>query len=155
LSLTELDALLDAWRGAYEPPAGIQLRFYTTLHGGALEKAARKALGANKDGNAMFASFSAAHWFAPYARTGSEFFYADEAGVKMLQDALKLSSTPKGENVVVTQLKDLGLFRDRIEPALGVLCTSPVQTYLDLAAAGERGREAAEHLRRERLTWRQ
>jgi hypothetical protein len=28
-----------------------------------------------------------------------------------------------------------------------------VQTYLDLAASGERGREAAEFLRRERLQW--
>jgi hypothetical protein len=28
-----------------------------------------------------------------------------------------------------------------------------VQTYLDLSASGERGAEAAEHLRRTRLTW--
>jgi hypothetical protein len=34
-----------------------------------------------------------------------------------------------------------------------VVCTSPVQTYLDLAAAGERGQEAADHLRQERLQW--
>jgi hypothetical protein len=67
--------------------------------------------------------------------------------------ALKLSSVSKGENVVVTQLKDSGVFRDTVEPAPGAICTSPVQTYLDLAAAGERGREAADHLRNERLTW--
>jgi hypothetical protein len=46
-----------------------------------------------------------------------------------------------------------GVFRDTVEPAQGVICTSPVQTYLDLAIAGERGREAAEHLRHERLAW--
>ena len=43
--------------------------------------------------------------------------------------------------------------RDAIEPAPGSVCTGPVQTYLDLAAAGERGREAADHLRQEKLAW--
>jgi hypothetical protein len=152
--LTAPDPLLDAWRDAYEPPAGKRLGFYTTLHANAFEQAVRKALGiTNKDGGAMFASFSAAQWLAPYARVGSQFFYADEGGLHRLQHALKLSSTPKGENVAVTLLKDRGLFRDTIEPIPGVVCTSPVQTYLDLAAAGERGREAADHLRRETLTW--
>src|SRR5208282_5733045 len=33
LSLTEPDALLDAWRDAYEPPSGGRFNFYTTLHG--------------------------------------------------------------------------------------------------------------------------
>ena len=38
-------------------------------------------------------------------------------------------------------------------PVSNVSTPSPIQTYLDLAAAGERGREAADHLRREKLTW--
>ena len=154
LTVTEPDALLDSWRDAYEPPAGRRLGFYTTLHGNAFEDAARQALAAaNNSGHALFASFSAAQWLAPYARTGSQFFYADDAGLDALRQALKLSAASKGENVVVTLPKDHGLFRDRVEPAPGIVCTSPVQTYLDLAAAGERGREAADHLRRERLTW--
>ena len=101
----------------------------------------------------MFASFSAAQWLAPYARTTTHYLYAGEAGLTALQRELKLSPSTKGENVVITRLNDHGLFRDRIEPAPGILCTSPVQTYLDLAAAGERGREAADHLRQERLKW--
>ncbi|MGD0104309.1 MAG: type IV toxin-antitoxin system AbiEi family antitoxin [Rhodopila sp.] len=154
LTLTQPDALLDAWRDAYEPPAGQRLSFYTILHGRAFEDAARPVLGASeKDGRAIFASFSAAHWLAPYARVGSQFFYADEAGLEALRQALKLSPAAKGENVIVTRLEDHGLFRDAIEPAPGIVCTSQVQTYLDLAAAGERGREAADHLRRERLIW--
>jgi hypothetical protein len=154
LFLTEPERLLDAWREAYEPPAGKRLGFYTTLHGSAFEVSARTALAAaNERGGAMLASFSAAHWLAPYARTGSQYFYADEAGAVALQQELKLSSAAKGENVVITRLEDRGLFRDAIEPAPGILCTSQVQTYLDLAAAGERGREAADHLRRERLIW--
>lgn len=156
LSLARPDALLDAWRDDYVPPAGDRLGFYTTLHGSAFEQAARTALGmANMGGKAMLASFSAAQWLAPYARIGTQFFYADGQGVDALRDALRLSSPAKGENVVVTQLKDGGLFRDKVEPAPGVACTSPVQTYLDLASAGERGREAADHLRREKLKWAQ
>jgi len=154
LFLSEPDALLDAWRDAYQHPAGQRLAFYSTLHGGAFEDAARRVLGVESDkGRAIFASFSAAHWLAPYGRTGTQYFYADEEGVRRLQATLALSSPAKGENVIVTIPKDAELFRTAVEPAPGVVCTDPVRTYLDLAAAGERGREAADHLRRERLTW--
>jgi hypothetical protein len=154
LSLTEPDALLDAWRDAYEPPSGGRINFYTTLHGAALDEAVRKALGISKpDGNVMFGSFSAAQWLAPYARTGSQFLYVDDAGLDKLKQVLVLSTPIKGENIIVTRLKDRGLFRDAIEPAPGIACTSPIQTYLDLSVSGERGREAADHLRHEKLRW--
>jgi hypothetical protein len=154
LSLSEPDKLIDAWREAYEPPVGRRLRFYTTLHSSASEEAARKALrAAESGGQAVFASFSAAQWLAPYARVSTQFFYADDAGLNRLQELLKLSSASKGENVIITVPKDHGLLRDTIEAAPGIPCTSPVQTYLDLTASGERGREAADHLRREKLTW--
>jgi hypothetical protein len=154
LFLSRPGALLDAWRTSYEPPAGTHATFYTTLHGSAFEGVARQVL--HQDGGsglAAFASFSAAQWLAPYGRTGTHYFYADAAGLERLRLALKLSSIAKGENVLVTVLEDPGVFRDTVEPAPGVICTSPVQTYLDLAIAGERGREAAEHLRHERLAW--
>ena len=66
---------------------------------------------------------------------------------------LKLAPALKGENVIVTVPNDLGLLTDTVEPAPGAICTSPVQTYLDLSIAGERGVEAANHLRQERLSW--
>lgn len=154
LVLSEPDGLLDAWRDSYTAPPGEQLRFYTPLHGRALEDAARRALRAEDGrGRAAFASFSAAQWLSPYGRTGMHYFFADEEGLRMLQAALKLVPIPKGENVVVTVPQDLGLLSDTIEPAPGAVCTSPVQTYLDLSIAGERGAEAADHLRQERLSW--
>ena len=154
LYLSEPDALLDEWRDAYEPPAGHRMGFYTTLHGSSFEEAARRVLRSEREtGLLALASFSAAHWLAPYGRTGTQYFYANDAGLEQLRSGMRLSSTSKGENVTVTLLKDLGAFRDTVEPAPGVICTSPVQTYLDLTAAGERGREAADHLRQERLTW--
>lgn len=154
LLLSDPDALLDAWREAYEPPAGRRHGFYTTLHGAAFETAVRELGAVPGAGSMALASFSAGQWLAPYGRTGTQYFYADDAGLDRLQSILKLSATSKGENVAVTVLEDSGLFRDTVEPVPGVVCTSPVQTYLDLAIAGERGREAADHLRRERLQWR-
>ncbi|QQE08762.1 hypothetical protein IC580_21775 [Cupriavidus sp. ISTL7] len=152
LSLSDPDALLDAWRDAYEPPVGKRHGFYTPLHGSALEHAVRDAM-RTRTGLMTLASFSAAQWLAPYARTATQYFYADEAGLEQLRSALKLSPALKGENAVVMTLEDHGPFRDTVEPAPGVICTSPVQTYLDLANAGERGREAADHLRQHQLAW--
>jgi Transcriptional regulator, AbiEi antitoxin, Type IV TA system len=154
LFLTNPDALLDGWREAYDHSPGKRLAFYTTLHGSSLQEETRGALeAANRDGAAMLGSFSAAQWISPYARTGTHYFYANEQGLPALRDRLRLSSAAKGENVIVMQLDDDGLFRDAMEPAPGIRCTSPVQTYLDLSIAGERGREAAEHLRAEKLKW--
>lgn len=154
LFLSAPDALLDAWKGAYQPPVGTCMEFYTTLHGAAFEDAARPVLSAASDkGRAIFASFSAAHWLAPFARTGMQYFYADEGGLERLRVALALSSPIKGENVAVTVVEDEGVFLNSVEPVPGAACTSLVRTYLDLSAAGERGREAADHLRRQQLGW--
>jgi hypothetical protein len=154
LVLSEPEALLDAWRDSYTAPPGERLRFYTPLHGSALEDAARSALRAEDGlGRAAFASFSAAQWLSPYGRTGTHYFFADEEGLRKLRAALKLAPASKGENVVVTVPKDSGLLADTVEPAPGAICTSPVQTYLDLSIAGERGAEAADHLRQEKLSW--
>jgi hypothetical protein len=154
LFLSKPDELLDAWREAYEPPLGKRMSFYTILHGKAFEDAARSVLEADKGkGRALFCSFSAAHWLAPFGRTGMQYFYADEAGLETLKSALQLNTAGKGENVIVTIPKDRGLLIDTVEPAPGAVCTGTVQTYLDLWVAGERGQEAAEHFRREKLNW--
>jgi hypothetical protein len=154
LTLSNPDALLDSWRAVYEGPRGRQLRFYTTLHGSALQKCLPEILpDANRKGDAMLASFSAAQWLAPYARTNTNYFYADEKALSVLRERLDLSIPVRGENIIILQIKDAGLFRDSVEPAPHVRCSSPVQTYLDLYVAGERGREAADHLREEKLKW--
>jgi hypothetical protein len=154
LILTDPNALLDSWREVYKRPPGKRLPFYTILHGSPLEEQIRSALqAANQHGNAMLASFSAAQWLAPYARAGAHYVYGDERALAALTDHLQLSSAAKGENVILLQLDDDALFRDAVEPVPGIRCTSPVQTYLDLWTAGDRGREAAEHLRAEKLKW--
>ncbi len=155
LHLSAPDRLLDAWRDDYREPAGEHHAFYTVLHGAAFERAAREVLGApSGEGKALFSSFSAAQWLAPFVRTGMQYFHADRAGLERLKAQLKLAPSTRGENVVVTVPKDAGSLADAVYPAPGVACTDAVQTYLDLWIAGERGQEAAEHLRRELLSWR-
>ncbi len=151
--LSKPDDLLDAWHDEYIPPKGNRLQFYTTLHGSDLENAARNTLKDNLNGLAAFSSFSAANWIAPYGRTNIQYFYADAIGLERLKLGLNLSSSYKGENVVITVLKDTSLLLQTIEPASGAICTDKIQTYLDLYVTGERGKEAAMHLREEKLAW--
>ena len=154
LFLSAPGRLLDAWREAYEAPPGERRPLYTVLHGSALDEAVRPALRADSDrGRCIYASFSAAQWIAPYARTSARNFYADEAGSDRLALAMRATPSTTGGNVTIVVTRDDGVFLDAVEPMPGVACTSPVQTYLDLCAAGERGKEAAEHLREERLAW--
>lgn len=146
------DALLDAWRDAYEKRGDNRARYYTILHGDALERQIKAALNAAGQGeHALLASFSAAQWLAPFARYPSQVFYADETGESILREWLKLEPVNKGENVIIERPADEGLLADRIEAAPGVWSTGLVQTYLDLHAAGERGTEAALHLRQTRI----
>lgn len=152
LRLTAPGALIDHWRDHYEPPAGERIFAYTPLHGQALNKAIGAA--AERPGaQVMLASFSAAQWLAPYGRTGTDYLYVDRPGYAALREVTEIGPIARGGNLEITVMKDDGLFRDIIEPAPGVRTTSPLQTYLDLAAAGERGREAADHLRESGLEW--
>lgn len=152
LILRRADALLDAWRDAYEKRRSKRNRYYTMLRGDALEQQIRAALNAAGQGeHALLASFSAAHWQAPFARYPTQVFYADEVGESILQQWLQLEPVAKGENVIIEPPADEGIFSDRDEAAPGIWCTGLAQTYLDLYSAGERGVEAAEHLRQMRI----
>jgi hypothetical protein len=151
--LTEPNMLLDAWRDEYTAPSGQRITFYTIKHSKELEHASFSAAAPEETPHITRAAFSAAAWLAPYARVQTHYFYVDLAGYQLLKDQLDLSQVDRGENVVVTLLGDLGPLRDTVEAAPGIICTSPVQTYLDLCLLGERGREAADHLREAKLKW--
>ncbi|WKL58010.1 type IV toxin-antitoxin system AbiEi family antitoxin [Asticcacaulis sp. ZE23SCel15] len=152
--LTKPIELLEAWQKVYTKPAGETYSFYTTLHGNQFTFALRDVLGTHSNiGQAVLSSFSAAKWMAPYARVGSETFYADKRGLQRLKSALQLTASGHGENVQITVLKDEGPIWDAIEPTEGIWCTSPVQTYLDLSVSGDRGFESANVLRKAMLQW--
>ena len=154
LKLTEPGALLDEWQTVYEGVKGQTDSYYTTLHGRALDDAIRHTLSRENDyaSSAILSSFSAADFIAPYTRTGKTYLYADEYGLKSVVEALGLKLAMNG-NVQITVPADYGPFLNTISPASDILCTSPVQTYLDLFVSGERGQDAAQHLREAKLQW--
>ena len=150
VQLAQPRALLEAWRQAYVPLRTARNTYYTLLHGDELQQALREVFLA-PGGQMLLASFSAARWLAPYARVAGEFFIADSAGEAVLKERLKLEPAAKGENIIIDLAADDGVFQEAIEPAPGLRCTGLIQTWLDLAAAGERGGEAAQHLFDERI----
>lgn len=152
LSLTQPDALLDAWRDDYKPPKARTASYYTTLHGPRLDESLGAVLG-DHDTRAMLAGPSAANWLAPFARGHKTYLYADPRAAEHLVERLALQPVTTGANVEIKIVEDEAFFSDRSYPAPSVATTSAVQTYLDLWILGERGREAADHLREAKLTW--
>jgi hypothetical protein len=154
LTLKNPDALLDAWSGAYAGLGGKKKSYYTTLHGKGLEDAFLELFHDQRDRpGVLLASFTAAQWLAPYGRIATHNLLSQTAELERLQQSLALQPAVSGANVVVTLPAHEGVFLDAVKPSPGIACTSPVQTFLDLSAAGERGKEAAEHLRSRLLRW--
>ena len=152
--LVQPDALLRTWRENYRQPAGHRISRYTLFHGEQLSKQLSGKLNPEpQHPRAIFASNSAAQWFAPFSRDGTHSFYTDEPGARMLKEALKLTHVEKGANVIVRIPKDESLFEDAVQPAPGIFCASPIVTYLDLWLGNERDREAADHLASKCFPW--
>jgi len=154
LALKDPDALLDAWSEAYAGLGGKKNSYYTTLHGKGLEDAFLELFRDQRDRpGVLLASFTAAKWLAPYGRIATHNLLSQPAELEHLHQTLALQPAVNGANVVVTMPAHEGVFLDAVHPSPGIVCTSPVQTFLDLSAAGERGKEAAEHLRSKLLRW--
>ena len=154
LALKDPDALLDAWSEAYAGLGGKKNSYYTTLHGKGLEDAFLELFRDQRDRPVvLLASFTAAKWLAPYGRIATHNLLSQPAELEHLHQTLALQPAVNGANVVVTMPAHEGVFLDAVHPSPGIVCTSPVQTFLDLSAAGERGKEAAEHLRSKLLRW--
>lgn len=151
LRLTEPHALLDAWRDDGPPNSRTPYRGYT------LQRIADSHLRAafeeaQRDGAyLLLASHSVARRLAPFARVAGDYFYADTKGLAILQRHFDLKETDKGENVTIYPFDDVGLMVEAIEIDSTLYGTGTIQTYLDLLETGERGREAAEHWRQERI----
>lgn len=152
--LTDADSLVDAWRDAYEAPPATTRSYYTILHGDSLTQRLRDLMARNMDEPILIlGGYSAANWIAPYGRDETTTLYAWPEVLPALENALSLEPGAKGANVRVKVLEEESILLDAVEVAPGLLATSPIQTYLDLDAGGERGREAAEFLRHQGFAW--
>lgn len=151
--VTNPAALLDAWRDDGIQAPHVQRRGYTIKHGHALDVAIEGAFAeaVNKNARLLLASHSVARRMAPFARVSGEFFYADSKGLELLERHLQITPTDKGENVTIFKADDDGLWLETMELSSNMRATGPIQTYLDLLSSGERGREAAEHWRTEKI----
>jgi Transcriptional regulator, AbiEi antitoxin, Type IV TA system len=149
LRLRKPGTILDAWSSAYAPRLVDKKEYYTLFHGKELNGAIKGSFASLPEGaHLVLASFSAAQWLAPFARSAGTHLYADEIGMAALREHLKLEPASRGANISVAVPKDDDVFIDSAEPAPGLRCTGLLQTYLDLSRAGDRGREAADHLRK-------
>ena len=147
LVLAQPDALLKSWRENYRQPASHHISGYTVLHGNLLRNRLSGSLNLGpQPPRAICALNSAAEWIAPYVRGGTQSFYADEPGARILQEAFQLTHAAQGANVILRIPNDETLFEDAVEPAPGIFCANPVVTYLDLWNGNDRDREAADHL---------
>lgn len=151
--LTQPDALLNAWRDDGLQAPSVVLRGHTLKHGSALEAAIEQVFAevAAQESQVLLASHSVARRVAPYARVVGEFFYAAPVGIALLKRHLDIAPTERGENVTIFRPSDDGLWQETMDVAPALKGTGPIQTYLDLLSAGERGREAAEHWRAEKI----
>ena len=152
--LARPDALMREWRESYRRPAGQSITGYTHLHGRPLTERLRRKLNPYPERpRAIYSLHSAAQWLAPFGRSNTAAFYADEPGSEVLKEALELTPAGGGANVVVHIPTDENLFDDASEPGSNVFCTNPIVTYLDLWNGSDRDREAAEHLAGELFPW--
>ena len=149
IQLSQPTALLHDWQKLYKKNVVKgNTGYYSLLGIGEKQQAIEAAFREVKDrgGKIMLSGTSAARWLAPYVRAVSERFYADKSGREILKKHLELREVDTGPNVIIEEPRDLFLFEEGIECAPNLICTNKIQTYLDLFIAGEREREAAEHL---------
>ena len=138
----------------YRRPRGDRFDAYTHLHGRQFDDLARTALNVTRGHPcAVYALASAAQWISPFSRNATQSSYADEAGARVLREALDLRPVGMGANVLLHVTTDETLFDDAIDPLPGLFCANPIVTHLDLWSGNDREREAADHLAREALPW--
>jgi hypothetical protein len=94
---------------------------------------------------AAFASFTAAARIAAYIRQNRVWLYL-KGDFSMLTDRMELKEVPSGENVMVLDPYDDGVFYSAEQFKDGGIATGPIQTYLDANASGGQGNEAAERI---------
>ena len=152
--LVQPNTLLQTWRESYRRPAGNSITGYTHFHGTQFDERLQGTLNPHPERpRALYALHSAARWLAPFGRSATHTFYADEPGTEALKEVLKLTHAARGENVVLLVPTDESLFHDAAEPGPNVFCTNPIVTYLDLWTGSDRDREAAEHLAGDLFPW--
>lgn len=150
--LRDPQKLLEAWRDAYRFDRNRRMGYFTLLQGGKLQNALA-VFGGQSDNRAVLAAFSAADLQAPHVRQPKTWLYIREKDLGTFEQMVEAKPVDSGENIVLLVPPDDGVFQllDGGSNNSRLLCTNPVQTYVDLFHCGGRGQEAAEALLKQRI----
>lgn len=149
IQLIQPSDLLNDWRKVYKKNiVSRENNFYSLLNTNEMQAAIKAVIKeAEQEGALVILNgLSSARWLAPFVKSSTESFYADKMGIEILKSYLKLETVSMGPNVIIEEPKDAFIFKEAVECAPGLKCSSAIQTYLDLYIAGGRLQEAAEHI---------
>ena len=150
VKVADANALLDAWREAYDFSKHHIVRGHIAARSSddVLRQLA-KELKRNKIEHA--ATGLAGAWLLnQFAGFRLVVFYVAQVPSAETQQAMGFREEQRGENVWLVMPNDKGVFHGAAERE-GIQCVHPVQAYLDLKNHPERSAEAAEQLRRKFL----
>jgi hypothetical protein len=150
VKVADYDALLEAWREAYDFSKHEIVRGHIAARSG--DDALRHLVGALKRGGVEYAATGlAGAWLVDkFAGFRLVVLYVKQLPSLEAQQAMAFREESRGENVWLVVPNDEGVFHGA-EEREGIRCAHPVQVYLDLKDHPERAAEAAEQLRKSLL----
>lgn len=146
----DFDAMLDAWREAYDFSKHHVLRGHIAARSS--DEVLRQVAGQLKRDKIEHAATGLAGAWLLNQFSGFRLvvFYVARLPSAEAQQAMGFREESRGENVWLVVPNDEGVFHGAAERE-GIRCVHPVQAYLDLKNHPERSAEAAEQLRRKFL----
>jgi len=150
VKVADYDALLEAWREAYDFSKHEIARGHVAVRSG--DDALRHLTGHLKEaGTECAATGLAGAWLLDkFAGFRLVVLYVKRLPALEAQQAMGFREESRGENVWLVVPNDEGVFHGAAERE-GIRCAHPVQVYLDLKHHPERAAEAAEQLRKNLL----
>ena len=147
--LKDRDALLEAWKKAYDFKAHAAHELYTPLEPEAFIPKLH-AVCSEHGWRYALTLFAGAQYVAPHVRFSRVHAYFD-GDILRLMKALDLKSVSSGANVVLLKAVDEYVFRD-IQDIHAPCVVSDIQLQLDLSSVESRGEEAAAFHKGQRLS---
>lgn len=146
VKVADFDALLDAWREAYDFSKHHIVRGHIAARSS--DDVLRQLSAQLKRGKVEHAATGlAGAWLLnQFAGFRLVAFYVSQLPSAQTQQAMGFREESRGENVWLVVPNDEGVFHGAAERE-GIRCVHPVQAYLDLKDHPERSAEAAEQLR--------
>lgn len=153
VKVTSPDLLLDTWLDEYNFDHRRIIPFHGVARSGELLTQQVSTMLQRASIEHAATGLAAAWFYEPHAAFRLTTFYVQGISPAEAGRRIGLRPVKQGANVWLVRPPDTGVF-EGYEERHGTRCVSAVQTYLDLKGHPERAKEAAEVLRRTRLTWR-